>query len=102
MTKAGIDHFARTLALELAPHHINVNTINPGRIDTPSTRSFFEDRKKMEEASKQIPWQRVGTPEEIGQAVVYLASEKADYITGASLVIDGGFSIFQNISMDNL
>lgn len=102
MAKAGIDHFARTLALELAPHHINVNTINPGRIDTPSTRSFFGDQEKLHEASKQIPWQRVGTPEEIGQAVVYLASEKADYITGASLVIDGGFSIFQNISMDNL
>lgn len=102
MTKAAINHLGRTLAMELAPYRINVNSINPGRIDTPSTRSFFEDEQHMEKANVHIPWRRVGSPEEIGKAVVYLSSSDADYITGANICIDGGFSINLNLSMDNL
>lgn len=102
MCKAGINHLARTLALELAPYHINVNSINPGRIDTPSTRSFFEDEEDLQRANQHIPWRRVGTSEEIGKAVAYLCSADADYITGSNLRIDGGFAINLNLSMDDL
>lgn len=102
MTKAAINHLGRTLAMELAPYRINVNSINPGRIDTPSTRSFFDDQQHMERANVHIPWRRVGTSEEIGKAVVYLSSSDADYITGANICIDGGFSINLNLAMDDL
>lgn len=92
MAKAAVGHLARTMALELAPYHINVNVVAPGRIDTPSTRGLLE-WELQEEANRHIPWGRMGTPEEIGKAVAYLASDDADYVTGATLVIDGGFSI---------
>ena len=102
MTKAAINHLGRTLAMELAPYRINVNSINPGRIDTPSTRSFFDNEQQMEKANVHIPWRRLGTSEEIGKAVVYLSSDDADYITGANICIDGGFSVNLNLSMDDL
>jgi glucose 1-dehydrogenase len=102
MCKAAVNHLARTLALELAPYHINVNSINPGRIDTPSTRSFFEDEADMHRADRHIPWGRVGTAEEIGKATAYLASSDADYITGTNLRIDGGFAINLDLAMDDL
>ncbi len=102
MCKAAVNHLARTLALELAPYRINVNSINPGRIDTPSTRSAFEDEDDMQRANRHIPWRRVGTVEEIGKAVAYLVSPDADYITGANLRIDGGFAINLDLSMEDL
>ncbi len=102
MSKAAVNHLTRTLALELAPYRINVNSINPGRIDTPSTRSAFDDEEDMRRADSQIPWRRVGTSEEIGKAVAYLASADADYITGANLRIDGGFAINLDLAMDDL
>jgi glucose 1-dehydrogenase len=92
MAKAAISHLARTMALELAPYRINVNVVAPGRIDTPSTRDFLPG-ELMAAANRHIPWGRVGKPEEVGKAVAYLASDDADYVTGATLVIDGGFSI---------
>ena len=91
-------HLARTMALELAPHHINVNVVAPGRIDTPSTRGYLPG-ERLEAANRHIPWGRVGRPEEVGKAVAYLASQDADYVTGITLVIDGGFSINLDLSM---
>jgi glucose 1-dehydrogenase len=102
MCKAAVNHLARTMALELAPYHINVNSVNPGRIDTPSTRSAFADEKQMHRADRHIPWRRVGTSEEIGKAVAYLASPDADYITGSNLRIDGGFAINLDLALDDL
>ncbi|MCJ7625488.1 MAG: glucose 1-dehydrogenase [Anaerolineaceae bacterium] len=102
MCKAAVNHLARTMAIELAPYHINVNSINPGRIDTPSTRSFFENEKQMHKADRHIPWGRMGTSEEIGKAAAYLASSDADYVTGANIRIDGGFAINLDLAMDDL
>jgi glucose 1-dehydrogenase len=98
MAKAAISHLARTAALELAPYRINVNVVDPGRIDTPSTRAFL-DGERLEKANRHIPWGRVGMPEEVGKAVAYLASEDADYVTGSTIVIDGGFSINLDLSL---
>ena len=90
MAKAGVNHFARSLALELAPRHINVNVVNPGWIDTPGERKYFgEDEIRSE--GKKIPWGRIGTPEDIAKVVVFLASDDAEYVTGATLRVDGGF-----------
>ena len=92
MAKAAINHFARTLAAELCGHRINVNVINPGWIDTPGERIAFSD-ETIDQAGVQLPWGRMGTPEDIAHTVAFLASHEADYITGASLNVDGGFSV---------
>jgi glucose 1-dehydrogenase len=90
MAKAAINHLGRTMAAELAPYRINVNMVNPGWIDTPGERQFATEQQ-LREGGKRIPWGRLGIPEDIGQAVAFLASEDADYITGATLRVDGGF-----------
>lgn len=90
MAKAAVNHLCRTLANELAEYRINVNTINPGWIDTPGERRYVSEDTIREEG-KKLPWGRMGTPEDIGRAAAFLASDDADYITGTSLKVDGGF-----------
>jgi glucose 1-dehydrogenase len=90
MAKAAVNHLGRTLAAELAPHHINVNVINPGYIDTPGERAFATE-EQIQRAAGNIPWKRMGTPRDIGRAAAFLASDDADYITGTALVVDGGY-----------
>ena len=90
--KAGLDHMMRTIAGELITHHINVNTIAPGWIDTPGEHESFSE-EVMAEAGKEIPWGRLGLPSDIGKAAVYLCSDDADYITGEILTVDGGIRL---------
>jgi glucose 1-dehydrogenase len=92
MSKAAINHLCGTMAAELASHHINVNVINPGWIDTPGERKFAND-EQLREGAKRIPWKRLGTPEDIAGVVAFLASDDADYVTGAMLRVDGGFKL---------
>jgi glucose 1-dehydrogenase len=92
MAKAAIDHMARTAAIELAPHNIRVNIVHPGWIDTPGERKFFTD-EQLEEGAKKLPFGRLGQPEEIGKGVVYILSDDAAYMTGSTLLIDGGVSL---------
>lgn len=89
MAKAAVNHLVSTMAGELAEYHINVNTINPGWIDTPGERRYASE-SEIAQGAKRLPWKRLGTVEEIGQAVVYLASDAADYVTGTMLRVDGG------------
>ncbi|OGH85911.1 MAG: hypothetical protein A2301_03425 [Candidatus Magasanikbacteria bacterium RIFOXYB2_FULL_40_13] len=90
-SKGGVNGMTRALALELAGKKINVNAVAPGAIETPgATGAMTEDMKKGTVAS--IPWKRMGTPDDIAQAVVFLASDKADYITGQILAVDGGWT----------
>jgi len=89
-SKGGINAMIRALALELAPKKINVNAVAPGAIDTPGAASSEEQTKQTIAA---IPWARMGTPEDIANAVVFLASEKADYITGQTIIVDGGWTL---------
>jgi glucose 1-dehydrogenase len=88
--KAGLNHMARTIAAELARHRINVNVIEPGWIDTPGEHVVFSDDYIREQGVK-LPWGRMGKPEDIGKAAVFLASDDADYVTGSTLLVDGGF-----------
>ena len=80
----------RALALELAPKKITVNAVAPGAIDTPGAKSAEEIIKQTIAA---IPLKRMGQPKEIANAVVFLASDKSDYITGQVIVVDGGWTL---------
>lgn len=88
--KAALNHLTYSLAVELFGDRVNVNAIEPGWIDTPNERKTFSD-SVIEAAGKALPWQRLGTPEDIGHAAAFLASPAADYITGVVLPVDGGF-----------
>lgn len=88
--KAGLNHLAFTIAAELARHRINVNVIEPGWIDTPGEHETFGDAYIADHAAS-LPWGRLGTPDDIGRAAVFLSSDDADYVTGTSLLVDGGF-----------
>lgn len=92
MSKAAIDHMARTAAIELAPHRIRVNIIHPGWIDTPGERKFFTE-EQIEQGAQKLPWGRLGTPEEIAGAIAFVLSDDADYMTGGTLTIDGGVGL---------
>lgn len=88
--KAGLNHMAFTIAAELAKHRINVNVIEPGWIDTPGEHETFGDAM-IAESAPTLPWGRLGTPDDIGRAATFLSSSDADYVTGTSLLVDGGF-----------
>ena len=96
--KAGLVAAARTLALEVGPDSIRVNTISPGTIDTPMLRRDLGDLgiPEQEDFLKRVreanALSRIGTPEEIGDAVVFLASDRSSYVTATDLVVDGGFT----------
>jgi len=90
MAKAAGHALAMTLATELVGDRIRVNIVEPGWIDTPGERTWASDEKLAEEGRK-LPWKRLGTIEDIGNAIAYLASDKADYITGSVFRVDGGF-----------
>ncbi len=90
--KIGLTHMARTIAAELLPHRINVNVIEPGWIDTPGEHATFGS-ELIAQTAPSLPWGRLGTPEVIGRAAVFLCSEDADYITGTELVVDGGLCL---------
>jgi glucose 1-dehydrogenase len=94
-TKSAIQALTRTLALEVAPDKINVNSIGPGMVLTPINQEAMDDPKVYEEAVRNIPLKRAGRPEEVAWLAVYLASSQADYVTGATFYIDGG--LMQNM-----
>lgn len=90
--KIGLTHMARTIAAELLPHRINVNVIEPGWIDTPGEHATFGS-ELIASAGPSLPWGRLGKPEDIGRAAVFLCSDDADYVTGTELVVDGGLCL---------
>ncbi|MGH7199052.1 MAG: SDR family NAD(P)-dependent oxidoreductase [Planctomycetaceae bacterium] len=92
MAKAAIDHMARTAAIELVKHRIRVNILHPGWIDTPGERKFFSE-DQIQEGGQQLPWGRLGRPEEIGRVVTFLLSDDAEYMTGSTVTVDGGVSL---------
>lgn len=90
--KSGLNNMALTIATELVRHRINVNVIEPGWIDTPQERETFDDAV-MEEQGRQLPWGRLGQPEEIGKLAAFLCSDDADYMTGSIVLMDGGIAL---------
>jgi NAD(P)-dependent dehydrogenase (short-subunit alcohol dehydrogenase family) len=89
-SKFGVVGLTMTMAIELGPHNIRVNSVCPGLIKTPLTQHAYTNPAWAAEYAKLIPMNRFGEPEEVAAAVAYLASQDSGFITGAHLVIDGG------------
>ena len=93
-SKGGVKLLMQTLAQELAPHRIRVNSIAPGAIQTPINRAAWETPEALEKLLKLIPYGRIGVPEDIGKAAVWLASDDSDYVHGQTLFVDGGMTLY--------
>lgn len=91
-SKGGVRMLCRNLAMELAPHKINVNNIAPGAIATPINQKVLDSPEAKAAAVGEIPWGRFGTPEEVAAVAAFLASSDADYVTGSTYYVDGGLT----------
>jgi glucose 1-dehydrogenase len=93
-SKGGVKLFMQSVAQELAPHHIRVNSIAPGAIQTSINRAAWETPEALASLLTLIPYGRIGVPADIGRAVAWLASDAADYVHGQTLVVDGGMTLY--------
>jgi glucose 1-dehydrogenase len=93
-SKGGIMLMMKTLAQEVAPDRIRVNAIAPGAIRTPINKEAWETKEALDKLLTLVPYGRIGEPEDIGQAAVWLASDESDYVTGTSLFVDGGMTLY--------
>jgi len=91
-SKGAMRMLTRTLALELAPLKINVNSLAPGMVLTPFNQAAIDDPDLLDEQVQSIPWKRAAEPSEIAQLAVFLASSDADYVSGSTYTMDGGLS----------
>ena len=91
-SKGGVKMMMRNLSIELAPFGITINNIAPGAIETPINTALLHDPVKLKALLDNIPLARLGKPNDVSSAVAFLASSDADYITGTTLVIDGGLT----------
>jgi glucose 1-dehydrogenase len=97
-SKGGMKLWAGTVAKELAPHKIRVVNVAPGAILTPINRDLIEHPEKRAVVEAEIPWGRMGQPEEIAAAVSWLASGEAEYITGTTVFVDGGMTQYPHFT----
>ena len=93
-SKGGVMLLMKTLAQELAPSHIRVNSICPGAIRTPINTAAWSTPEAYESLMTLVPYKRIGEPEDIARAAVFLASDLADYVNGVSLFVDGGMTLY--------
>jgi glucose 1-dehydrogenase len=93
-SKGGVMLMMKSIAQEVAPYRIRVNSISPGAIRTPINMQAWDTPEAYRELLKLIPYKRIGEPNEIGRAAAWLASDYADYITGQSLFVDGGMTLY--------
>jgi glucose 1-dehydrogenase len=93
-SKGGVKLLMQSLAQELAPHRIRVNSIAPGAIQTPINRPAWETPEALASLLTLIPYGRIGQPADIGRAVAWLASDDADYVHGQTIFVDGGMTLY--------
>lgn len=93
-SKGGIMMMMKSMAQECAPHRIRINSIGPGAIRTPINRAAWDTPQAYERLLKLIPYKRIGEPEDIARVAVWLASDQADYITGTTIFVDGGMTLY--------
>lgn len=93
-SKGGMMMLMQSLAQELAPSRIRVNSIGPGAIQTPINRAAWETPEALASLLRLIPYGRIGQPEDIGKAAVWLVSDDADYVHGQTLFVDGGMTLY--------
>jgi len=94
VSKGGMQNLTRTLALEYADRGIRVNGIGPGATVTPINRAWIDDPVKREQVESHIPMRRAGTADEMGAVACFLASDDGAYITGQTIFVDGGLTLF--------
>ena len=95
-SKGGLRMLMRDLSVELGPLGITINNVAPGAIATPLNKSLLENKPKLEAVLRQIPLNRLGTPEDVAGIVSFLVSDEAAYVTGATYYVDGGLSRYYN------
>lgn len=93
-SKGGVAMLMQSMAQELAEHKIRINSVSPGAIKTPINRAAWDTPEAERELLKLIPYYRVGEPEDIAKAVIWLASDHSDYVNGATLYVDGGMTLY--------
>jgi glucose 1-dehydrogenase len=93
-SKGGIKMLMESLAQEVAPHRIRVNAIAPGAIRTPINTTAWATKKAYDQLMTLIPYGRIGEPEDIARAAVWLASDQSDYVIGTTLFVDGGMTLY--------
>ena len=93
-SKGGVMLMMKSLAQEVAPRRIRVNSIAPGAIRTPINRQAWETEEALRSLLTLIPYGRIGEPEDVAKAAVWLASDESDYVTGTSLFVDGGMTLY--------
>lgn len=92
-SKGGLDAMIRALALEAGPHNIRINNVNPGIIDTPMAQRMGANEETLKPFVHLTPAGRIGKADEVGDVVAWLCSDEARFVTGQSLLVDGGFTI---------
>lgn len=97
-SKGGVMMLMKSMAQELAPKKIRVNSIGPGAIQTPINRTAWETPGALNSLLSLIPYNRIGQPEDIGKVAVWLASDESDYITGTTIFADGGMTLYPGFS----
>jgi glucose 1-dehydrogenase len=97
-SKGGMQNLTRTLALEFAGRGIRVNSIGPGATVTPINRAWIDDPEKRAQVEEHIPMRRAGTADEMGAVTAFLASDDAAYITGQTIFVDGGLTLFPSFA----
>lgn len=97
-SKGGETMLMKSIAQELAPHRIRVNGIAPGAIKTDINKKVWSDPEQAEKLLKLIPYQRLGEPDDVAKVAVWLASDEADYITGTTIYVDGGMTLYPSFS----
>jgi glucose 1-dehydrogenase len=93
-SKGGVMLLMKSIAQELAPYKIRVNSVGPGAIRTPINTAAWSTPEAYAELMKLVPYKRIGEPDDIARAVAWLASDAADYVTGATLFVDGGMTLY--------
>jgi len=93
-SKAGLAMLMRSLAQELAPRGVRINAVAPGAIKTPINRQAWSEKEPRDKLLTLIPYRRVGEPEDVANAVLWLLSDASDYVNGTSLVVDGGMMLY--------
>ena len=93
-SKGGVMLLMKSIAQELAPHRIRVNSVAPGAIRTPINTDAWSTPEAYADLMRLVPYKRIGEPDDIAQAVAWLASDAADYVTGATLFVDGGMTLY--------
>jgi gluconate 5-dehydrogenase len=90
--KGGVEAMTRVLAVELAPYNVQVNAVAPGPVETPGSRAVLTEQE-LKQRRRRIPLGRLGSPRDVAGVVAFLASDRADWLTGSVIIVDGGYTI---------